>query len=92
MICKVLYYNKHTHTLIIDYDGTRVQFSTTKYNGERYVDIEKAKNKFSISTGTAKKVSRLGNSNKRIKKDEDNIQLDQPIFPLEEADIVDPVD
>ena len=34
MLCKVLYYNKPTHTLVVDYTGTRVQFPVKKYNGK----------------------------------------------------------
>ena len=77
MLCKVLYYNKFTHILVVDYEGKRVQFSTSKYKGGQYVDIEKSGNGYCIPTGTAKKVSRQ--SNKKVKKEEDAIQQEQPI-------------
>lgn len=77
MLCKVLYYNKFTHILVVDYDGKRVQFSAPKYEDEQYINIEKNGNGYCISNGTAKKVSRQ--STKKVKKEEDTIQLEQPI-------------
>ena len=90
MVCKVLYYNKHTHILVVDYEGVRIQFTAMKYGGEKYVDIEQDGNKFSVSTEVTKKTSR--SSNRKNKRDEDNIQPKQPISIITEENVVASVD
>lgn len=89
MLCKVLYYNKPTHTLVVDYTGTRVQFPVKKYNGEKYVDIGKKGSSYSILTWADKRNLRL---NKKIKQEEDIIKSEQPDNKVSEEDQITAVD
>ena len=73
MICKVINYNKYTHTIIVDYGGTRVQFVTHQYTGENKVNVEYNGKKYSIINGSAQKVTRRNKTYKQIEMPSNDI-------------------
>lgn len=57
MLCNVLLYNDPTQIIVVDYNGTRVQFKTQNYKGGNTVNVLRNNKGYYIATESAKKVS-----------------------------------